>query len=141
MSTTPNSSTKKQAFTFDDILTKYRTYSFSERDKGTKFERLMKNFLSTYPMYANLFKNVWLWNEFPFRKDFGGTDTGIDLVAQTNNNEFWAIQCKCYQADTIIDKAEIDTFLSTSSKTFKNEQLQTTAFSYRLWILSEEFMC
>ena len=136
MSTTPNSSAnnKKQVFTFDDILTKYRTYSFSERDKGTKFELLMKNFLYTYPMYANLFFNIWLWNEFPFRKDFGGTDIGIDLVAQTTNNEFWAIQCKCYQADTTIDKAEIDTFLSTSSKTFKNEQLQTTAFSYRLWI-------
>lgn len=140
MSTTPNSSAnktngKKTIFTFDDILEKYRTYSFSQRDKGTRFERLMKNFLSTYQRYAGKFQNIWLWNEFPGRKDFGsGIDTGIDLVAQTTNNEYWAIQCKCYQADTTIDKAEIDTFLSTSSKSFTNEQLQTTTFSYRLWI-------
>ena len=129
-----NTNSNKTIFTFDDILEKYRINSFSQREKGTKFERLMKNFLFTYPIYANLFKNIWLWNEFPFRKDFGGTDTGIDLVAQTNNNEFWAIQCKCYQENTTIDKAELDSFLSTSSKTFKNEQLQTTSFSYRLWI-------
>lgn len=137
MSTTPNSSAnnKTRIFTFDDILEKYRTYSFSQRDKGTRFERLMKNFLSTYQRYAGKFQNIWLWNEFPGRKDFGsGIDTGIDLVAQTTNNEYWAIQCKCYQADTTIDKAEIDTFLSTSSKSFTNEQLQTTTFSYRLWI-------
>ena len=34
---------------FSRILEKYRTISFSERDKGNQFERLMKAFLLTYP--------------------------------------------------------------------------------------------
>ncbi len=32
---------------FDTILTKYREISFSERDKGERFERLMKAYLLT----------------------------------------------------------------------------------------------
>ena len=32
---------------FHDILAKYRTFSFSERDKGDRFERLMQAFLQT----------------------------------------------------------------------------------------------
>ncbi|MCY3998198.1 MAG: hypothetical protein OXE55_02425, partial [Flavobacteriaceae bacterium] len=32
--------------------------------------------------YLNRFTKVWLWAEFPYRKEFGGQDVGIDLVAQ-----------------------------------------------------------
>lgn len=39
-----------------DVLQKYRDESFSERDKETRFERLMKSFLLTYPQYIGLFK-------------------------------------------------------------------------------------
>ena len=82
--------------TFLDILKKYRTQFFSERDKGARFERLMQRFLQTDPLYCNRFRNVWQWGEFPFRNDFSGKDTGIDLVAETREGEYWAIQCKCY---------------------------------------------
>lgn len=119
---------------FSKILEKFRAYSFSERDKGFRFERLMQSYLQTDPMYIALFQHVYLWNEFPFKNDFGGKDIGIDLVAQTFANEFWAIQCKCYQADTTITKADVDTFLSTSSRTFLDENGITRAFSHRLWI-------
>jgi predicted helicase len=34
---------------FCDVLRKYRTLSFSERDKGTRFERLMQAYLRTDP--------------------------------------------------------------------------------------------
>lgn len=119
---------------FSKILEKFRAYSFSERDKGFRFERLMQSYLQTDPMYVALFQHVYLWNEFPFKNDFGGKDIGIDLVAQTFANEFWAIQCKCYQADTTITKADVDTFLSTSSRTFLDENGITRAFSHRLWI-------
>ena len=87
---------------FDTILSKYRSISFSERDKGARFERLMKAYLLTDPRYANLFSKVWLWNEFPAREDFGGNDTGIDLVTLTMSGEYWAIQCKCFQEDSSI---------------------------------------
>lgn len=119
---------------FHAVLEKYRKYSFSERDKGARFEQLVQAYLQTDPLYANRFKNVWLWSEFPFRKDFGGKDSGIDLVAQTNERDFWAIQCKCFGADENIDKPAVDTFLATSSKTFTDEDLQQVSFAHRLWI-------
>lgn len=119
---------------FKKIIEKYRKFSFSEKDKGERFERLMQAYLQTDPNYASRFKNVWMWNEFPGKKELGGTDTGIDLVALTHEGDYWAIQCKCYQESATIDKPAVDSFLSTSSKEFKNENLLTTGFAHRLWI-------
>ena len=119
---------------FNKILDKYRTISFSERDKGDRFERLMQAYLMTDPKYAYKLKKVWLWGEFHGKNDLGGGDTGIDLVALTNDGDYWAIQCKCFQESASIDKPAVDSFLSTSSREFKNEQLKTTKFSHRLWI-------
>ncbi|MBD0777766.1 DEAD/DEAH box helicase [Maribacter sp. ANRC-HE7] len=120
--------------TFKTILDKYRKYAFSERDKGDKFERLMAAYLQTDPKYANLFQNVWLWNEFPGRQDLGGNDTGIDIVTLTHEGDYWAIQCKCYAEGATIDKKAVDSFLSASSTQFKGVDLKTTRFSHRLWI-------
>ena len=119
---------------FIDVIEKYRKCSFSERDKGARFEELMLKFLQTYQTYKGTFCKVWLWNEFPFRKDFGGQDIGIDLVAKTYEGEYWAIQCKCYEESKYIDKSTVDSFLSTSSKSFQDENLNRVNFSYRLWI-------
>ncbi len=119
---------------FNQILEKYRKFSFTEKDKGERFERLMQAYLRTDPKYANMFKKVWMWNEFPGRKDLGGGDTGIDLVALTYDGDYWAIQCKCYLESTWIDKPVVDSFLSTSSREFKDENMQTTKFARRLWI-------
>ena len=119
--------------TFQDILREFRQGSASEREKGGKFERLMRGYLLTSPIYAKTLKTVWMWHEFPFRSQFGGSDLGIDLVAQSYEGEFWAIQCKCYLDGTAIDKAEVDSFLSTSGKTFFTDARQVS-FSHRLWI-------
>lgn len=75
--------------TFQQVLDKYRKISFSEKDKGLRFERLMQAYLQTDPLYASRFSKVWLWNDFPARKDFGGNDTGIDLVALTHTGDYW----------------------------------------------------
>ncbi|WP_219928786.1 DEAD/DEAH box helicase family protein [Flavobacterium album] len=119
---------------FNTVLEKYRKIAFSERDKGDRFERLMKAYLLTDPKYAYKFKKVWLWNEFPGKNDLGGGDTGIDLVALTIEGDYWAIQCKCFQETSTIDKPAVDSFLSTSSRTFKGEDLKTHHFAHRLWI-------
>lgn len=120
--------------TFRDILQKFRTESFTEKEKGTKFERLMKLWLKTDPRYNEL-THVWLWEEFPGRKDFGGSDIGIDLVAKSETGEYWAIQCKCYAEKATIDKAAVDSFIATSGKSFIDaETFQTAMFSHRLWI-------
>jgi len=120
--------------TFDQVLNKYRKISFTQKDKGERFERLIQAYLLTERMYANKFRKVWLWNEFPGKDDLGKSDTGIDLVALTNDGDYWAIQCKCHQETSLIDKPAVDSFLSTSSRTFKNETGQSTKFSNRLWI-------
>ncbi len=119
---------------FNQILEKYRKISFSERDKGDRFERLMQAYLLTDPKYAYKFKKVWLWNEFPGKNDLGGRDTGIDLVALTIEGDYWAIQCKCFQEGSVIDKPALDSFLATSSREFTNDALKTVGFSHRLWI-------
>lgn len=120
--------------TFREILSQYRLESLNEKEKGTKFERLMKAWLLTDPRYNEL-THVWLWEEFPGRKDFGGSDLGIDLVAKSETGEYWAIQCKCYQENAIIDKPAVDSFIATSGKSFTDaETFQTTNFSHRLWI-------
>lgn len=119
--------------TFSQILTKFRKESFSERDKGYRFERLMQAYLKTTALYANLFEEVWLWSEFPFHNQFGGKDVGIDLVAKTFSGEYWAVQCKCFAEDSYINKGDVDSFLSTSGKSFVIEG-KTTAFAQRLWI-------
>ena len=119
---------------FKEILSKFRSMSFTEKEKGTQFERLIRSWLLTDPRYTNLEK-VWLWEEFPCRKDFGGKDTGIDLVAKTDLGDYWAIQCKCYKEDAVINKPEVDSFLATSSRTFTDEiTFQTTSFSNRIWV-------
>ncbi len=119
---------------FQSVLKKYRDLSFSEKDKGTRFERLMQAYLKTEPLYKDQLQHVWLWSEFPYRTEFGGKDTGIDLVAMTHEGDYWAIQCKCFQESAYIDKPAVDSFLATSSKTFRDDQAQKRKFSNRLWI-------
>jgi predicted helicase len=119
---------------FTNLLDRFRTNAFSERDKGDRFEKLMQLWLQTDPTYAPKFQKVWLWSDFPAKADFGSKDTGIDLVAQTHAGEFWAIQCKFFQAGAIIDKPAVDTFLSTSSRKFGFAERPDISFAHRLWI-------
>ena len=120
--------------TIDELLIKYRDENISERDKGAKFERLMKNFLMTNPVYRGKFSDVWLWSEFPFRDELGIVDLGIDIVCKAVDGDFWAVQCKFYAETSVIDKAAVDTFLATSSKTFDGDK----KFSTRLWISTSD---
>lgn len=123
---------------FLNLLQTIRKEAFTERDKGTRFERLICNYLKTSRKYSELLESVWMWEDFPFRKDFGGKDTGIDLVAKTKTNEYWAIQCKCYAEDTVIDKPAVDSFLATSSRTFLDENGNKIKFTNRIWIATTE---
>ena len=79
---------------FNDILEKYRTDSLSKREMGTRFEVLMKAYLRTDPLYTSELRDIWLWSDFSTIERLGEVDTGIDLVAKTRFNEYWAIQCK-----------------------------------------------
>lgn len=117
---------------FQQILDKHRSLAFSERDKGSRFERLMQAYLRTDPQFH--LQQVWLWNEFPCRADLGGMDTGIDLVALTADGDYWAVQCKCVQESAVTDKPALDSFLAASGRSFRDSSGIERRFAHRLWI-------
>ncbi|MGB0836718.1 MAG: hypothetical protein ACPGRE_01355 [Flavobacteriaceae bacterium] len=80
-----------------------------------RFERLIQAYLQTDPAYTDTLKYVWMWDEFPGNKDFGGKDIGVDLVALTFSGDYWAIQCKCYAETAVIDKKSVDSLLLTGA--------------------------
>ena len=116
---------------FEQVIQKLRAENTSTAALGNAFERLIKNFLIVHPTYN--FDKVWLWSEFPHRDQFGGHDIGIDIVARTRLNDYWAVQCKFFQPDACIDKAAVDSFLAASGRSF-NADDTTTGFAHRLWI-------
>ena len=108
----------------DDLHFEART----KRGKGTSFERLVRQFLLTDPRYAERFDEVWMWSDWPGR----GTrpDRGIDLVArERETSELCAVQCKFYDPERSVTKADVDTFLAESG---------TGEFSSRLFVSTTE---
>ena len=61
--------------------------------KGRAFEIATKWWLENDPIWSSQLKKVWLWESFPKKT---GRDTGIDLVAESLDGDFLAIQCKAY---------------------------------------------
>lgn len=118
-----------EQITITELLNELRGLFGNERDKGTAFEKLIKMFLESEPKYMQTLSNVWMWKDFPYRDNIG--DIGIDLVAKTFTNDYWAIQCKFYDEEHTITKDDVDTFLAASSKTFDVDGI-TKKFSYRL---------
>lgn len=121
--------------TFQDILAHFRKVSNNERLKGTLFELLIQRWFLTAPLYKDRLTQVWMWSDFPYKTDFGsGNDVGIDLVALDSDGCYWAIQCKCYDDTTTIDKPAVDSFITTSGRSFNNG----TVFSHRLWVSTSD---
>jgi len=116
-----------------DILKELGESSHSFRDKGTKFELLIKNWFLTTKLYSDNIKETWLWNEFPYKNQFGGSDSGIDLVIHNLEDEYLAIQCKFYKQNSEISKSDVDTFISTSAKLFEVNGAKKK-FSNRIFI-------
>lgn len=118
---------------FQELLATIREESFTEREKGTRFEKVIVNYFRTSKKYAEEIDKVWLWSHFPYAKQFGGKDIGIDVVVKTITGEYWAVQCKCYDKESTINKEEVDSFLATSSRTFFVDN-ETIKFSKRVWV-------
>jgi predicted helicase len=116
---------------FFDLINTYRTTAKSEREKGTYFELLCIKYFKNEPFYADLFTEVQTYTEWAKAQGLSGKDTGIDLVATTKDGELQAIQCKLYDADRKVTKAEIDSFLSAASKTyFKHRIIVSTTHEW-----------
>ncbi len=84
------------------------------KTKGIEFELSCKWFLENDPEYKQKLQKVWSWNDWPGSN--GKRDTGIDLIAQDIEDKIWAIQVKAYDENYYITKADIDSFLSASSR-------------------------
>jgi predicted helicase len=81
--------------------------------RGHQFEKICQWFLRNSPVYLARVKTVWRWDEWPGR---WGADAGIDLVAEEHDGSLWAIQAKAYAPDYAVTKADVDSFLSESTR-------------------------
>ena len=63
--------------TFQTVIERFRATSLSNRERGDRFEALVKRFLELDPLYAGLFSDVWLWIEWPGRDGRGGSRGAI----------------------------------------------------------------
>ena len=111
--------------TIEAVLTALRLSATSNRDLGDRFERLMRAYLTTDPLYVARFEDVWLWQQWPGREN--APDTGVDLVAQERGGGICAIQCKFYDPEHRLDKTDIDSFFTASGKApFTSRMIITT---------------
>ena len=95
------------------VLDKLYYSAKDERDKGDKFERMVRKYLLTEPLYADRFDEVWRWMDWPDRGK--RPDHGIDLVArERDTGDLAAVQCKFYDPAHYLTKGDIDSFLAES---------------------------
>ena len=108
---------------FGELLDKLYYGALDTRDRGDKFERLMRSYLLTDQAYS--FSKVWLWNEYPDRGN--RSDIGVDLVGvRADTGEKVAIQCKFKDPDKVIAKGDIDSFISASATAEFGERLMVS---------------
>ncbi len=93
--------------------------------RGDAFELLVKYYLQIDPQYKTKLKSVWLLNEVPFelqeKLNLPSQDKGIDLIAETFEGEYWAIQCKYRDdEDSSVSWDELSTFAGLSFAVCKN---------------------
>ena len=105
--------TLKGCRSWADLQRRWRP--LTKKQKGDLFEQLTKHYLLLEPEYASKLKSVWLLGEVPSglakRLKLPSNDQGIDLVAETKEGEYWAIQSKYREeSDQSITWREISTF-------------------------------
>ena len=68
------------------------------KDKGDIYERVVQLYLQTHSEYQSKLSEVWLLNDVPAKVrrklNLPSTDEGIDLIAETTESTYWAIQAK-----------------------------------------------
>ena len=103
-----------------------------KRDAGTRFETLIKDWLTQDQSYCDLFSKVETFEEWASSHpelEQSGKDIGIDLVAtlEDDPDAFAAIQCKFYDKDAVVPKSGVDSFIAASNRDyFKQRYIITT---------------
>lgn len=102
------------------------TLTLTKFEKGHLFEILTYQVLKNHYRYASILKNVWLLrdNNIPHEVkkhlNLTNSDEGIDIIAETNNGEYWAIQCKFKTSNEPPTVRELSTFTNLSYNYCKN---------------------
>jgi len=133
---------------------KLRNDRLPNHQKGAPFEVFTKLCLEIHPIYKTKLKHVWLLKNVPAKVheylNLPGPDEGIDLIAETNEGDYWAIQCK-YKSDETesLTKDDIDSFISLAFSKCENiklglactntDRISTKLSGYNLQFLSGEF--
>ncbi|WP_405190454.1 DEAD/DEAH box helicase [Streptomyces anulatus] len=104
------------ATTVHDVLKAIREGTTVNRDRGTRFEQLMVQYLGADPDWSEQFTQVWMYHDWPGAVS-DKRDVGIDLVAQDRKTGgYCAIQCKFYEPQHTVQKADLDSFFTASGK-------------------------
>ena len=120
------------ATAFNELLKAIEASNFSQRDKGTDFERLSLDFLTNEPTYKDQFTKVQMYSDWAKEhKDLesDARDIGVDLVAtdvmadDAKEQTYTAIQCKFYAADRVVSKKDINSFIAASGKTYYSKRM------------------
>ncbi|MFD8967805.1 DEAD/DEAH box helicase [Streptomyces sp. NPDC059568] len=99
-----------------EVLDTIRVGSATNRERGTKFEELMVQYLSTDPQWTQQFTRVWMFADWQ-GASADKRDVGIDLVAQDRETGgLCAIQCKFYEPQHKVQKSDLDSFFTASGK-------------------------
>ena len=111
---------------FYKLLNSIEQSSSDEKDKGTRFENLVLDFLQNDPTYKNDFAKIQTYADWaqehtdivPNKKDIGIDLVATNLCLDNEEQTYTAIQCKFYAQDAKVPKKEIDFFLSASDTSF-----------------------
>ncbi|MGB1265827.1 MAG: DEAD/DEAH box helicase [Nereida ignava] len=99
-----------------ELLETYRAASTNEREKGDYFERLVRVFMTNDDIQKQFYSAVVPFGDWAKEHGWSNADTGIDLVATlADGSGYAAIQCKFYAPSHVIQKPDIDSFISAAS--------------------------
>ena len=85
-----------------NLLDKLTRLSASFSQQGTAFERMMRTYLQTDPLYSDRFEKVFSWMEWPDRPT-RERDTGIDLVGIERGRELYGeVAASLDQLETVL---------------------------------------
>lgn len=101
---------------FETLLHHFRKAAATHRELGGYFEEATIAYFRNEPAYRDLYQQVVPYAEWAEQQGIDKRDVGIDLVAETVTDEYHAIQCKLYDEDYRLKKADIDSFFTASGK-------------------------
>ena len=114
--------------TFGDIYAQLCKRHPDPLERGRRFEPLVADILRTDRMFRERYSRVWLWDDWPDRES---GDIGVDIVAElADGSGYAAIQCKCYEPTTTLQKSHLNSFLAYTNPDFVERIVVSTTSNW-----------